>query len=1424
MNAIFTPEGMGRVIKLRVIFSVILLAILPQILWSQIPTTGDYRSRVAAGNWSTAASWQVRDALGNWTTAVAAPTASNNVYIQGGHTITLTAGGDCNSLHIYYNTGARGTLIVGTYVLNINGKIRSYDGTVVTSAVDGVFYSSQAGVGTIPENLIQSSTGKIKFVGNTRDITDAGAWGTYGTAFAVEFALTAGQTGTLNTGFKAKDILFSSGTINTLANRMGPDNGSADQGNLTINSGATLITGDDIKRTASSRAGTLTINAGGTLKLTAIAPVISFTSVSIDPASNINYGGDVDNQNFASFPNSGALITTYGNVILEGVGPSTFSNKWMNRTGIVIKGNLTINNKAILYHSTFPFSLEGNWSSYGPGAYAYSTGSDTIRFAGNAAQTISSPGGIPFKYVAKTGSGTLTQLNNVSFPTINGYLGIENGIWDAGANTLTGSLPSSKLALNNNTGLILGEIGGPSLPNFAGTITFNSNSTLTLNGNGAQILKGGLDYKNLTFDNSTNTTLASNPTSIVGMVTVKNNAILDIGNSNGFGNASTNLTMTGGRFRMAGTTGSKPDIDGSYSLTGGIIEFYGSNVTRQNIKGKTAAGSTVINFYKIEVNGTNVGIGLYNIVLTSNALCSFTVKTGATYTMSDMTIAGSASPISLCKLVVETGGLFNCGNNQGFHGYTQLGLNSSSINSNIVATNITLDPGSTVAYIKDGDQPITNTKEYQNLIIAGNSGTKTAPAGTLTVDGNFTKTGNSIFAHNGGEVEMKNTGIAQNYYCTSATPVTFSTLYNNNTASGLGLNIQNDLNIETKLKFRTNSKLYLQAGNITLKSSATKTANVGQVVGGSSVIDYPGTGRFIVERYLDLGPSGSHGKSWQFLAVPVNGGQTVNDAWQNGQAPMVVGTNGLGTLITNNVAGTGFDMIGGVGPSMKYYLPATNTWAGITGTNIPIYNANGYMLFVRGDRNVSSYSAAATNTVLQTKGKIFTIGTVPNTPPAINVAAGLFQSVGNTYASAIDFSKLVRSNVQAVFYVWDPKLGGAYGLGAYQTFTETSSGSNLYAVTPGGGSYGAPGSINNNIESGQAFFVHSSGPAGTLTFNEGSKVDASQNVYRMANFSSNISQIRTQLVSLLGGETLTDGVSFEFNNSFSNAVDALDALKILNGGENLGIQTQGKTLVVERRANPGNGDTAWFNLSNLHAQEYRLDLIPVHGEQWNVKAYLIDRFLNESTELSVTDTLKYNFSVIASSPGSYAANRFCLVFRKAKKTFEIRDYNATLVSGTIQLKWQEVHSTKETMYKVQASEDGVHFRDVDAIIGKGENGMLAVLPLKRTVPDFYRVVGREDGEWVNSEAKKPDLPPSISIFPNPVNNGVANIALSNLEAGMYQLELIDAAGQIVIRKAIPISLQQKRIQLSVNELGAGTFLLQLKGSREVFSQKLVIVK
>ena len=54
------------------------------------------------------------------------------------------------------------------------------------------------------------------------------------------------------------------------------------------------------------------------------------------------------------------------------------------------------------------------------------------------------------------------------------------------------------------------------------------------------------------------------------------------------------------------------------------------------------------------------------------------------------------------------------------------------------------------------------------------------------------------------------------------------------------------------------------------------------------------------------------------------------------------------------------------------------------------------------------------------------------------MAANVFESVGNPYASEIDLSNLsITGGVKKFYTVWDPKLGGAFGLGAFQTLGQT---------------------------------------------------------------------------------------------------------------------------------------------------------------------------------------------------------------------------------------------------------------------------------------------------------------------------------------------------------------------------------------------------
>jgi hypothetical protein len=263
--------------RLTMLFYSLCLMLCVNLGWGQVATTGDYRSAVN-GNWSDVNSWQVRDGSGNWTTPGVIPTASNNVYIQNLHTITVDlASGNCNDIQL--NT--LGVLSIGTNIVNVNGKIRAYTTTLGadTGTVDGTFYSDQASsTATAATMITTSNPGVLKFVGNTRTIAIAAEWNSSGTSNAAEFALNAGQTGSLTgTGVKFRPLTFSSGIILTDSFI------SVSTGDLTIKNGATLITsrsstGGVIGNSSTAPCGIVTIESGGILELTGSLPTINCTS------------------------------------------------------------------------------------------------------------------------------------------------------------------------------------------------------------------------------------------------------------------------------------------------------------------------------------------------------------------------------------------------------------------------------------------------------------------------------------------------------------------------------------------------------------------------------------------------------------------------------------------------------------------------------------------------------------------------------------------------------------------------------------------------------------------------------------------------------------------------------------------------------------------------------------------------------------------------------------------------------------------------------------------------------------------------------------------------------------------------------------------------------------------------------------------
>ena len=403
--------------------TLILSALLIFPLLSAAQNTGDFRS-AATGDWNVNGTWETWNGA-TWVAAASTPTSSTSVYIESSHNVTLTANHACDDLHLNNTSSAR--LTTGSNTLEINGKIRAYSGTA--PGTDGNPSSSGSWINT-------SGGGLLKFVGNTRNLTESGQWNSNPSGWDVEFALTAGQTGTLNSHFMAENITISSGTVLVIGSLWFlPSDGSAGTGNMTISSGATLdMTNGNIQRTFATTSNSTshfnTFTLDGTLNTFA-------TDFKID-AATINLNGTVvfdrnGNQNFiADGPSTGgAAPNTYNNVTISLIGTRTLA---MNTT---INGTLELSNStSTLANGGFAISYGASSTlKYGDIGAFTTTDTEFPSSSGPANLTIDNGTNEITLHAARTITGTLTMTNGTILTTTSNLLTIGSAGGTSGGST-----------------------------------------------------------------------------------------------------------------------------------------------------------------------------------------------------------------------------------------------------------------------------------------------------------------------------------------------------------------------------------------------------------------------------------------------------------------------------------------------------------------------------------------------------------------------------------------------------------------------------------------------------------------------------------------------------------------------------------------------------------------------------------------------------------------------------------------------------------------------------------------------------------------------------------------------------------------------------------------------------------------------------
>jgi subtilisin-like proprotein convertase family protein len=678
------------------------------------------------------------------------------------------------------------------------------------------------------------------------------------------------------------------------------------------------------------------------------------------------------------------------------------------------------------------------------------------------------------------------------------------------------------------------------------------------------------------------------------------------------------------------------------------------------------------------------------------------------------------------------------------------------------------------------------------------SGAKMQIAGSITNTGTFNATT--------GTIELNGISGVQTISGSTFVNKTLDGLIISNTA---GVNVSstaNDtLNIADSLSFGNVSNTVLNTGNnITLLSRAIKTARVADITNGGANSGNSFTGKVILERYIP------QRRAWRMMTVPLQqaGSQTFNASWQEGAVnPDYVYANrinpnpGYGMLITGPTPAVGFDPSPMNNYSVQQFNPLTLGWVGVPNTlTAKVTDSTGYMVFVRGDRNTQIYlntAAPTSTTVLRTSGFLKTNLQTVTVPPAV----GAYSLVGNPYASSIDLRKVSTSGgVSGVNYVvWDPALTGGSGVGAYQYLTRSGGPGTDYLVFPGnsaagGGSYGAAFSINNNIQSSQAFLVQNAG-AGSINVNENAKiVPTSSTVFRPMAPATNPVQfgyISTLLMyenGSIDSLQLVDGALMMYRNDYSNDIDLEDAKKMNNfSSENFGVSSNGQWMQIEKRTGIQADDTIFFKAKSYRVRDYQLKIEAANIDQAGLSAFLEDKYLQTSTPVSLDGATVYRFKVTVDS-GAWRPDRFRIVFKQnvvLPVTFS--SVKAYLNNEYINVDWKTEHELSIANYEVEKSTDGVRFTKAYTETNVVNNDRGAAYswvdknPLKGF--NFYRIRSKDVNGTVKYTAVVKVLfgksTPAITLYPNPLVDGTFNLYFVNEASGEYKLRLLNSAGQLI---------------------------------------------
>ncbi len=618
------------------------------------------------------------------------------------------------------------------------------------------------------------------------------------------------------------------------------------------------------------------------------------------------------------------------------------------------------------------------------------------------------------------------------------------------------------------------------------------------------------------------------------------------------------------------------------------------------------------------------------------------------------------------------------------------------------------------------------------------------------------------------------------------------------------------LNITGTLAFGAVNNAPVYTGDrLVLVSNAGGTARVSDITNNGVNSGNNFVGKVTVQRHF------TSRRSWRLATAPLSAAGSVFDTWQNGgNYRPGTGTYVTGATATNPRGSNGLDWSVQNNSSLKMgsaLASVTNTHTALLSKNLAdTSDNNSYFIFVRGDRDPINTTVPYSNaTTVSSKGKLQT----GRQTFAVSPVSDAFTLVGNPYAAPVDFNKLVRTNLYKRMYVWDPYLNT--DLGGYVLVDDVDN-DGVYSISPA-----SPGGLNQVIQSGQAFWVHTiaTSPA-TITFQESSKSPANTNLtafrppHPIPVMAINLTQPGANNAAVL-----LDGILVEFDSNYSKRIDMQDAIKFSNVRETIASERNGTGYALERRALITSEDTIFIKLTKTTQRSYNLEFLPSNFDT-SLTALLEDAYTGTKTTLPVSQHSKYNF-VVNNVAASSASNRFRIVFTApVAPPFSFKNVAAHRAAENISIEWSVLNEIKGNKYSVEKSTDGITYDDIDsAVATTAGTAITSYKSLDRNAVygrNFYRIRFKtSSGKDTLSKAVEVVVgngSTGIGVYPNPVTNGKIGLAFTNMPGGAYVAKLRDANGSTLLIKKIEHSTGTSLLPIQLEKtIPPGVYHLEISG-------------